>query len=504
MESPSEIKALHCADCARSESAVTDLAPSAILPIPAEALVGFPEGSPEERRYDRRSLLKHGIVGMASVYAATRLDWGSIWEEATAHAAEPMQRSLVCVFLNGGNDGVNTVVPVSAAQYAAYVAARPTLARLNVGGATTPSTATQVGTTVLGGSGASLAFANIGVSGAGNNGDTKGFDTLYGDGSGGAGSDLAVFPGTGYLNQTRSHFDGRDIWFRGTTQMTQTGWLGRWLDAYGSKVNPLQAVSLDSSLSKQIRSNSAPVSALDNLNGVRFDVPNVDTSDPTAEIGSLATVPAGASNEALNRSRSMFGLTVDVSNRLKALTSGAQAAGYPPNSQLSTRLQLAATLLSAGLGTRIITIDWGSFDNHGTQLPSHDPQLSILSRALGAFKADLAARGIEQNVCTLVFSEFGRQVYENDSDGTDHGEGGLMMVTGSVVKGGYAGEFPGIPAATQSDSLSFKTDFRTVYQSLVSEWLGGDPAAVLPGAPFPVVQRYDGGTGLFVGSSLMK
>ena len=81
-----------------------------------------------------------------------------------------------------------------------------------------------------------------------------GFDTLYGDGTGGAGSDLAVFPAADYTPANRSHFDSRDYWFAGALQKMQTGWLGRWLDAYGSQVNPLQAISLDSSLSKQIRS----------------------------------------------------------------------------------------------------------------------------------------------------------------------------------------------------------------------------------------------------------
>jgi pimeloyl-ACP methyl ester carboxylesterase len=139
----------------------------------------------------------------------------------------------------------------------------------------------------------------------------------------------------------------------------------------------------------------------------------------------------------------MWGLTVDVANRLTAIPAGAAAPGYPPNSGLSQKLQLAATLLSAGLGTRVVTIDWGSFDTHGDQLAGQDPQLTTLSRALAAFKADLAARGIEQNVVTLVFSEFGRRLGESDSKGTDHGSGGPIMLSGSAVKGGLAGEHPG-------------------------------------------------------------
>ncbi|MFQ5426817.1 MAG: DUF1501 domain-containing protein, partial [Gaiellales bacterium] len=230
--------------------------------------------------------------------------------------------------------------------------------------------------------------------------------------------------------------------------------------------------------------------------GINFSLPGVSGGDPTAEVGAISSVPvADAGNAALARSRGVYGLTVDVANRLSQLQSTAAGAGYPQSS-LSSKLQQAAILLSAGLGTRIVTIPWGSFDNHGNQIMSHDPQLAVLSRALGAFKNDLAARGVEQNVITVVFSEFGRQIYQNDSDGTDHGDAGLMMVTGSRVRGGYAGEFPGIPLKSQSDAISITDDFRTVYQHVIAEWMGGDPAAILPDGPFPALSRFDGGNTL--------
>jgi uncharacterized protein (DUF1501 family) len=388
-----------------------------------------------------------------------------------------MQKSLVCIFLNGGNDSLNTIVPIEATQFAAYNAARSNIAR--VLGA---SSATTVGTTPIPGTANTLAFANPLVSGAGNNGDTTGLDTLFGDGSGGPGSDLAIFPAADYTPANRSHFESRDYWFAGALQQMQTGWLGRWLDAYGSDANPLQAISLDSSLSKQIRSSKAPVCALEGLGGARFTTPGAaGTVDATAEVGRLAGVPAG--NDALARSRAAFGLTVDMSNRLGSLQAPGASAAYPANSDLSRRLQLAATLLGAGLGTRVITIDWGSFDTHGDQPSSQDPQLSTLSRALAAFKDDLAARGIEQNVVTMVFSEFGRRIASNDSRGTDHGSGGVMMLSGSSVRGGMLGDHPGVTQTDDNGDLRVATDFRSVYSSLISDWLGGDPAAILPGAP---------------------
>jgi uncharacterized protein (DUF1501 family) len=491
MTTQSEIQALKCADCARSDSLVSDLRPDSLLPIPADALSGWQNGKPGADGVTRRKLLRNGVLGFAAVYGATTLSFEDVWESAVAQAAEPMQKSVVVIYLNGGNDGLNCFVPVSAPEYSTYQTLRPTIGRVLGDG-----TGTAVGTTVMPGTGSSLAFANKLVSGTGvdRNGDVKGFDTLYGDGSGGPGSDLAIFPAADYNPPNLSHFESRDYWFAGALQQLETGWLGRWLDTYGSTSNPLQAVSLDSSLSKQIRSAKAPVCALEGLQGVGFTVPGV-TGDANSTVGQLATVPSGAGNDALARSRGMWGLTVDVANRLTAIPAGAPAPGYPPNSGLSQKLQLAATLLSSGLGTRVVTIDWGSFDTHGDQLAGQDPQLTMLSSALAAFKADLAARGIEQNVVTMVFSEFGRRLEQSDSNGTDHGAGGPIMLSGSAVRGGLAGEHPGVNV-NQDGDLVVKTDFRTVYQSVISEWLGGDPNAVLPAGPFPGIQRYDGGTSL--------
>src|SRR5262249_1550999 len=158
-------------------------------------------------------------------------------------------------------------VPVASDQYAGYLSQRGNIAR-----ALGPSTRNSVGTTVMPGTGSTLAFANPGVSGAGNNGDGKGFDTLYGDGSGAAGSDLAVFPAADYTPPNLSHFESRDYWFAGALEQLQTGWLGRWLDTYGSRSNPLQAISLDSTLSKQIRTSKAPVCAIEDLSGISFEV----------------------------------------------------------------------------------------------------------------------------------------------------------------------------------------------------------------------------------------
>jgi len=486
--STGEVHALRCADCARSDSLVQGVEPTSRVSIPPEALAGFPDGVPRPPagRHGRRAFLLGGAIGMASIYSAAHLSWEAVWDAAAARAATPSAETiLVCIYLNGGNDGLNAIVPVSTAQYPGYVSQRHNIARV-LG----PSGGGAVGTTVMPGTGGTLAFANPLVSGIGNNGAAGGLDTLYGDGSGGVGSDLAIFPAADYQPANLSHFESRAYWFAGALEEMETGWLGRWLDLYGSQTNPLQAVSIDTSLSQSILTSSAPVSAISNLSQTSFQVSGVNANQ---QIASLAAIAADPANVALTRSRSIYGETVQVSHEVSGLNGVSSAPGYPANSDLTTKLQLAATLLSAGLGTRVVTIDWGSFDTHGDQISSQDPQLAVLSQALAAFKADLIARGIEQRVLTLVYSEFGRRIASNDSVGTDHGAGGLVMVSGSSVLGGLAGEHPGVQG-DENDNLVPITDFRTVYQALIGEWLGGDPSAILPGGPFPGIQRYDGGT----------
>ena len=249
-----------------------------------------------------------------------------------------------------------------------------------------------------------------------------------------------------------SHFDNSDIWFRASNDVNiKTGWLGRWLERYGSDTNPLQAISIDTALSKSIRTSAKPVCAIPSLpmGGFTMNSQNnggVNGFNLNAQVRSLAQIPAGAGNAYLQRSRATYDLAVETYLRTSGAGSVPANPLYPNTSTLSTRLRTAAHLLAANFGTRVITIHWGSFDTHTGQLAGQDRQLAELSRALGAFKADLTARGIEQNVCTLVFSEFGRRVRENgdgDTAGTDHGAGGLMLASGSAVRGGFAADWPG-------------------------------------------------------------
>ena len=476
------ITAIHCADCAASDSAAYDAVPIDYMPIPTEALTGFPDGVPRLGRVNRQGFLKNGFLGFASVYAASKIPWQTAFESAVAEGAAPSNPCVVMLFLNGGNDGPNTFVPFAQAEYDSYIALRPTIGRTQ--GGTGPGGSTQ-----MAGPDGRLAFANVLL----NNGTLGGLDDLWGAGvHTDPTAKLALFPATDFPNPSFSHFTSRDWWFAGALQQSSTGWLGRWLDRYGSATNPLQAVSIGSNVSKMIRAATAPVASVpENLAGFGFNVSGA--GDVNGEVGPLTVTPPG--NASTARSRAVYGQTVQVAQQLQTVTH-VPGVNYPANSSLSRRLQLAATLLQANLGTRIVTIDWGSFDTHGSQVTSQDPQLTVLAQALAAFNADLVNRGIEQRVITVVFSEFGRRGHENASLGTDHGAGGPLQVIGSMVRGGIAGQPASMtPAALVGGNLAVTTDFRSVYASIINEWLGGDANAVLPGGPFPLT-RVDGAPGL--------
>jgi uncharacterized protein (DUF1501 family) len=509
---------MRCIECEEIELArVSDARPSQTLPIPNAALDGFPTGK-EPHELTRRRLLQWGVAGFASVYAAKELVFDDVMNAMAAASDAPQQNALVLIYLAGGNDGLNVVMPNGASadlsvqeHWNAYQTARPFIGR------TVGASGTKVGTTPLTGPGdaSKMAFANCTVSGTANNGDLTGlgFDSLYGNGTGGLGSNLAVLPAVDAIKYNLSHFDNSDIWFEASYDLnTKTGWLGRWIDRNGNGTNPLQAISLDTALSKSIRTVTNPVCAINSLPMAGFTMNSSsngnggsNTGSLNATMGNLAGVAAG--NAYLDRSRKTYGLTVSTQAALGALGAPPANATYPNTGTLSTRLRTAAHLLAANLGTRVITIHWGGFDTHTNQLTTQDKQFKEFSRALAAFQGDLKARGIDNRVSTLVFSEFGRRVKEtpdssagaNDA-GTDHGAGGLMFAMGSNVRGGLASEWPGcrpqdlVPANNVAQgNLKVPTDFRSVYLSVIAEWLGDqDPVGLLGGGAITPLVRGDG------------
>jgi uncharacterized protein (DUF1501 family) len=171
----------------------------------------------------------------------------------------------------------------------------------------------------------------------------------------------------------------------------------------------------------------------------------------------------------------------------------AKLAGYAPgvtypSDGFSTQLKLAAQLIASDVGTRIIFVSIGSFDTHANQRAQQDRLLAYLGAGLSAFYRDLAAHGRDKGVLTLTFSEFGRRVTQNASNGTDHGTAMPLFLIGGGVKGGIYGDHPSLVDLDAGD-LKYHTDFRSVYATVLERWLGRSSTDVLAGtfATLPII-----------------
>jgi len=379
-----------------------------------------------------------------------------------------LSTALVSIFLDGGNDGLNTLVPVTGADYAAYVTKRPHI-KLD------PDNCLP-----LAGPAPSTDFRW--------HPNATGFRQLYDAGK------MAVIPAVDYQPPDLSHFHSRAFWQAGKLDPSpSTGWLGRWVDQNGGAANPLQAISVDWTLDGSLKSAANPVAVLSSTEDAQFGMRNVWT-DRSAMVGTLESLTQRpAVNPAMAAADDALGGAVSIANRLSGLGATPDLAAPYGNSDFERRMSMLAWLISANVGIRVACLSFDDgFDFHDAQLSRQGGIMTRLSRGLAAFQSDLEARGVADRVITLVWSEFGRRVEDNDSGGggTDHGAGGLALAIGSGVRPGIASEFPGIADGDLDEwgNLRVPTDYRQIYTSLLGDWMGTDPADVIPdAAAFPAL-----------------
>ena len=373
--------------------------------------------------------------------------------QALADAPAPRGKTLVVLEMAGGNDGLNTVIPTGA-EFALYQKARP-----NIG---IPKDQ----------------IVDIG-NGLGLHPSLTPLAELFKKGK------VAVITGVGYPNPNRSHFVSMDIWQMGNPKngTSRDGWLGRYLDADGHfKGNPLGGITLGSELPLALRGQNVCSCVVDSNGSADLAARAPDAAAQIASFRQMyqsGTMAAGATDFIRNVGGEVYTSTDAIKAAFKKYDSVAgQKANYPVRNGLANNLQAISRMICGGLPTKVYYTITGGFDTHANQLRGQNYALSQVADNVAAFYRDLELQGCANDVTVMTFSEFGRRVHENASQGTDHGTASVMFVVGGAVKGGAFGSYPSLTDLDAGD-LKFTTDFRSVYATMLDNWLGISSQKVL-------------------------
>ena len=364
---------------------------------------------------------------------------------------------LVLVQLTGGNDGLNTIIPLD--KFSNYFNARqniflPENRVMPLYGSTT-----------------------VGIHPA-----MSGMQKMSMDGK------LAVINAVGYPQPNFSHFRATDIWMSASdsNQLVNTGWAGRYLNyEYPNFPNGYPNSTMTDPLAIQIGSVTSLA-----LQGPQVSL-GMSISNPTSFYSLLNgvqdPVPATPAGKELSYIRQISQQTQQYATVVKnAATAVTTQVTYPTNNTLADQLKIVSRLIKGGLKTRVYVVSYGSFDTHSVQVNATDTTtgthanlLKNVSDAIKAFQDDLKFLGTEDRVIGMTFSEFGRRIKSNASTGTDHGTAAPMFVFGKNVIGGVLGHSPDIPVnASVNDNIPFQYDFRSVYATLLANWLCVDETAL--------------------------
>jgi uncharacterized protein (DUF1501 family) len=401
-------------------------------------------------KHTRREIMKVGLgaLPLISIGSSMPLFVSRLAMAQTQPATQVSDDNvLVVVQLSGGNDGLNTVIPFA---NDAYLKSRPTLALKERLLKVNDELALNPGLEAL----------------------KRRFDE----------GTLAIISGCGYPNPNRSHFESMDIWHTANPGGgTKGGWLGHYLDhALRGTSNPLAAVNIGTALPQALVNDAAPVPSIQSISD--FSVQTDPGTPFDAELEQQIIRDLNAVKEASPAMQFLQRQSTNAivaSEQIRRLTEGYKPdASYPPG--LGERLRLIAQIICGNFGTRVFYCEIGGFDTHSNQLAGHENLLKQVGDSIDAFLTDMNAKGYGRKVSVMCFSEFGRRVAQNDSNGTDHGTAGPMFVVGSAVKGGLHGAYPSLaPDDVADGDLKFTTDFRRVYATLLERWLNADSAAVL-------------------------
>ena len=297
---------------------------------------------------------------------------------------------------------------------------------------------------------------------------------------------VGIVQGIGYPNSNRSHFRGMDIWHTCEPfEVSTIGWLGRTLreiDPEGE--NPLTGVNFGVGLPRAMAMPGVPVTSVSNLDnyGLMTGIEMENERDQALDIFKHMYGPAigtGPVMEYLSRTGQDVLTGADI---IKVAPEQYESTVEYADNPIAKSLRDVARVHTADLGTRIFYTQHGGYDTHANEVPTHPKLIGDLSGAIHDFFDDLAEHDADDNVVMLVFTEFGRRIYDNGS-GTDHGSGGGAFVIGKPVAGGLYSEYPSLEQSrwANGEDLEHTIDYRGIYGTILEQWLGVEAAPIVGG-----------------------
>lgn len=383
----------------------------------------------------RKEFIQVGSLATASILLP-----GFLKALEKKNSVPPGNKVVLVIQLSGGNDGLNTIIPIT---NDIYYRERP---RLGI----SKEKALQLTTE------------------AGINPALDIFKGLYDEGN------LAVLNSVGYPNPDRSHFRSMDIWqsASNSNEYINTGWLGRYLDAQCKGCDkPTQTLEIDDMLSLALKGNER--------SGIAFKDPRRLYSSSNESFYKEISAAHTTSEETADYLYKTMSETLSSADYIFQQSKLRPTAQAYPNSELGRNLKTISTLIQSEINTKVYYVSLGSFDTHINQDAQQKRLFTELNDAVKAFTSDLKKNNRFQDVLIMTFSEFGRRVSQNASNGTDHGTANNMFFISGGLKGkGILNALPDLSDLNDGD-LKHKVDFKNVYATVLNKWLGTDDVTIL-------------------------
>jgi uncharacterized protein (DUF1501 family) len=390
---------------------------------------------------DRRSFLRN--LGMLAGAGTVSMALGNIPVRAFSRSFLDIQAAngkvIVLLQLSGGNDGLNTIIPI---EDGLYYNARPSIGI---------SKEEAIKLNYLTGMHPSL----------------EPLKALYDEGR------VAVVQNVGYENPNRSHFRSTDIWLSASDsdEVIDDGWVGRYLAKVLPDHNPIDpehpmAIQIGSSQSTLLECTCQ------GSMGISFESPNQFYQLINGSTADNDPPPNTIAGNQLKYIKEIAALSIRYAEIIKEKADLVENKAQYPNSRLGRQLAIVAELIAGGLETPVYLTSMGGFDTHANQTGNHANLLSGVAQAIAAFQEDLKLLEIDDRVVLMTFSEFGRRVNQNGSGGTDHGTAAPLFVVGKNVYGGVYGNNPNLSDLDNNGDLKYQYDFRQLYATLLTQQIG--------------------------------